>query len=56
LPETLEIRVEALVVVAPSLQPVNVNPLLVGAAAVVNDPPDETFACVGAVPAPPFNA
>jgi len=55
-PETFEISVAAFVVVAPSLQPVNVNPVLVGVAAVVNDPPDETFACVGAVPTPPFNA
>jgi hypothetical protein len=55
-PETFVMRVDAFVVVAPSLQPVNVNPVLVGVAAVVNDPPDETFACVGAVPAPPFNA
>jgi hypothetical protein len=55
-PEIFEMRVEALVVVAPSLQPVNVNPVLVGVAAVVNDPPDETFACVGVVPTPPFNA
>ena len=43
-PETFEMRVEALVVVAPSLQPVNVNPDFVGEDAVVNDPPEETFA------------
>ena len=55
-PETFEIRVDAFVVVAPSLQPVKVNPDLDGVAAVVNDPPEETFACVGAAPAPPFNA
>jgi hypothetical protein len=55
-PETFEIGVEAFVVVAPSLHPANVNPLLVGAAAVVNDPPDETLAWLGVVPAPPFNA
>jgi hypothetical protein len=42
-PETFVIRVEAFVVVAPSLQPVNVNPDLVGVAAVVKDPPEETF-------------
>ena len=42
-PETFEIRVEAFVVVAPSLHPVNVNPLLVGATADVKDPPEETF-------------
>ena len=36
-PDTFEMRVEAFVVVAPSLQPVNVNPVFVGVAAVVND-------------------
>ena len=55
-PETLVIEVDAFVVVAPSLQPAKVNPDLVGAAAVVNEPPEATFACVGAVPAPPFKA
>ena len=56
-PETFETNVEAAVgELAPSLQPAKVNPALVGSAAVVNDPPDATFACVGAVPAPPFNA
>ena len=44
LPERFEISVEAFVVVAPSLQPVNVYPFLVGAAAVVNSPPDATSA------------
>ena len=42
-PETFEIGVEAFVVVAPSLQPVKVKPVLVGIAAVVKDPPEETF-------------
>ncbi len=55
-PETFVIDVDALVVVAPSLHPAKVNPALVGSAAVVNEPPDATFACVGAVPAPPFKA
>ena len=55
-PETFVIEVAAFVVVAPSLQPANVNPDFVGSAAVVNDPPEATFACVGAVPAPPFKA
>lgn len=55
-PETPVISVDAFVVVAPLLQPAKVNPDLVGAAAVVNDPPEATFACVGAVPAPPFKA
>ena len=48
--------VSALVVVAPSLQPANVNPDLDGATAVVNESPEGTFPCVGVVPLPPFNA
>ena len=46
--------VAAFVVVPPSLQPVNVKPDLIGATAVVNEPPDETFGCVGVAPDPPF--
>ena len=52
---TFEMLVEALVVVAPSLQPPKVNPDLVGAVAVVKLWLYSTLACVSAEPAPPLS-
>ena len=52
---TFEMTVEAFVVVAPSLQPANVNPDLVGPAAVVKLWLYSTLACVGVEPEPPLS-
>ena len=45
----------ALLKSAPSLQPLKVKPFLLGAAATKKPRPCDTFACVGAVPEPPFS-